>query len=214
MKPVDKLRSQNQDRALTFVGVDEDFGDGSEEMLERPRSVGRPLKGQEVCIMDDDANVLAADQTGLIYVRNAQTMSGYLKNEEATEATMRDDWMTVEDLGYVDEEGYLYVVGRQRDMVISGGVNIYPAEIEEVIAHHQAVNEVAVIGVEDEQWGEALAAIVVLDGKTDAEHLEAYAREHLSDYKVPRRWHVVDSLPRNPTGKVLKHKLAKRYEAS
>ena len=182
-----------------------------QEMLDRPRSVGRPLSGHQIRIMDEDGEVLVTGQTGLIYVQNAQTMSGYLKNEEATDATLRDGWMTVDDLGYLDDEGYLYVVGRHRDMVISGGVNIYPAEIEEVLTHHEAVDEVAIIGVDDDQWGEALVAVVVLQSDISAEELEAYVGEHLSDYKVPRRWHFVDGLPRNPTGKVLKRKLVDQF---
>ncbi|MFU8804964.1 MAG: class I adenylate-forming enzyme family protein [Bradymonadaceae bacterium] len=185
-----------------------------QEMLERPRSVGRPLAGQELRIMDADGGVLDTGQTGLVYVRNAQTMQGYLRDEKATRATMRGGWMTVDDLGYLDKDGYLYIVGRARDLVISAGVNIYPAEVEEIIAQHDAVSEVAVIGIPDEAWGESLVAVVALRGAVDAGELEAHTREHLSGYKVPRRWIFVDTLPRNPTGKVLKRVLVEEYGES
>lgn len=182
-----------------------------QEMLDHPRSVGRPLPGQEVLILDEQGRPLPPKDTGLIYVRNAQTMAGYHKDEEATRATMCKGAMSVDDLGYLDEQGYLYVVGRARDLVISGGVNIYPAQIEEVIAQHEDVTDVAVIGVPDEVYGEALVAIVCTSKELDPAELKAHTRNHLPGYKVPRRWHFVDALPRNPTGKVLKGQLVETY---
>ena len=180
-----------------------------EEMRARPGSVGRPLAGQEVRIVDDQGQALAAGEVGTIYVRNSHLMAGYLDNEQATEEIVREGWMTVEDLGYVDEEGYLYLAGRARDMVISGGVNIYPAEIENTLMGHPGIREVAVIGVDDERWGEALVAVVVRrpNSEVTKQELVAYAKERLSDYKVPRRWQWREELPRNPTGKVLKRQL-------
>ncbi len=185
-----------------------------QEMKERPGSVGRPLAGQEVRILDEDGQEMDTGEVGTIYVRNHHLMGGYLKNEEATEEIRRGGWMTVDDLGYVDEEGYLYLAGRVRDMVISGGVNIYPAEIENVLMEHPAVREIAVIGVDDEAWGEALVAVVVVEEGEgiDEQGLVDYAKERLTDYKVPRRWERVEELPRNPTGKVLKRELRERFE--
>ena len=141
-----------------------------------------------------------------------QAMQEYLNNQKATDATRRGQWITVDDLGYLDEDGYLYLAGRSRDMVISGGVNIYPAEIEEVLAAHPALREVAVIGVPDPEWGERLVAVVVCAQPVDDDELEQFARQHLTGYKVPRCWERVDELPRNPTGKVLKRQLVDTFK--
>lgn len=184
-----------------------------EEMLERPGSVGRPIAGQQVRIVDDDGRDVGTNEKGKIYVRNDHIMAGYLDNPEATDEIVDDGWMTVDDLGYLDEDGYLYISGRARDMVISGGVNIYPAEIESVLEGHEGIREAAVIGVPDEEFGESLQAFVAVDGDVDEASVEEYAREHLSGYKVPRKWHFVDQLPRNPTGKILKRDLEPQLEA-
>jgi fatty-acyl-CoA synthase len=183
-----------------------------EEMLARPGTVGRALAGQEIAIFDPDGRALPPGQTGLIYVRNEQTMSGYLNDREASAATRRGEWMTVEDLGYLDRDGYLFLAGRARDMVKSGGVNIYPVEIEEVLARHPSVKDVAVIGVPDEEWGELLVAVVVARGAHfDAAEVEQWARKDLAGVKIPRRWELVDEIPRNPTGKVPKNELRARF---
>jgi long-chain acyl-CoA synthetase len=181
------------------------------EMLARPGSVGRPLPGQAVAILDRSGRELPVGETGLVYVRNEQTMSGYLGDAKATDETRRGAWITVEDLGRVDRDGYLYISGRERDMVKSGGVNLYPVEIEEVIGQHPNVRDVAVIGLPDPEWGERLAAVVVPRGDLDPPDVEAFARERLASVKVPKEWHVVDELPRNPTGKTLKRELRERY---
>ncbi|CAN5906966.1 long-chain-fatty-acid--CoA ligase FadD2 [soil metagenome] len=181
------------------------------EMLARTGSVGRPLPGQAVAIFDRQGRELPLGETGLVYVRNEQTMSGYLGDAAATEETRRGPWVTVEDLGRVDADGYLYISGRERDMVKSGGVNLYPVEIEEVIARHPSVRDVAVIGLPDPEWGERLAAVVVPRGELDPSDVERFARTLLSSVKVPKEWHVVDEIPRNPTGKTLKRELRARY---
>ncbi len=182
-----------------------------EEMLEKPGSVGRPIAGQRIRIVDEDNNRLGPNEPGVIYVHNEHIMEGYLGDRGATEEIMDGQWMTVDDLGYLDEEGYLFLAGRARDMVISGGVNIYPAEIENVLQGHDAIVDVAVFGVDDEEWGEALVAVVAAGREVEEEELEAYAGEHLSSYKVPRRWYFIDEIPRNPTGKILKRTLEERY---
>ena len=180
-----------------------------DEMLARPASVGRAVAGQELGIFSEDGARLPAGEVGLVHVRNQQTMDGYLGNKEATDATRHGAWVGVEDLGRLDEDGYLYVEGRARDMIISGGVNIYPVEIEEVLAKHPRIVEVAVVGVPDDDFGERLIGCVVTD---DGEELEAtalvdFARAHLASFKVPKQWTYFDVLPRNPTGKVLKRQL-------
>jgi fatty-acyl-CoA synthase len=182
-----------------------------EEMQARPGTVGRALAGQQIAILDAAGKPVGTDETGLIYVRNQQTMSGYLHDADATEKSRRGAWVTVEDLGRLDGDGYLWVSGRERDMVKSGGVNLYPVEIEEVLARHPAVHEVAVIGVPDPEWGEKLVAVVVPRGDFDPMDAERFAREWLASVKVPRRWEIVDELPRNATGKVLKKDLRAKY---
>ncbi|MBI5494022.1 MAG: acyl--CoA ligase [Deltaproteobacteria bacterium] len=183
------------------------------DMLRKPGSVGTVMAGQQVKIMDRDGQELPPGDVGLIYVRNAQTMGGYLHDDEATQASMRDGWMTVEDLGRMDSEGFLFLAGRDRDMVKSGGVNIYPVEIEEVLSRHPAVSEAAVIGIPDPEWGEKLLALVVPRHRAgfDVADVEKFARAELAGFKVPKRWEIVDDLPRNNTGKIVKKELRARY---
>ena len=185
------------------------------EMLSKPTSVGRPLPGQEIRILDADGRALPTGTPGIIYVRNEQTMEGYLNNAAASREGRRGPWVTVEDMGVLDEDGYLTLSGRARDMVISGGVNIYPVEIEEVLAKHPHVREVAVIGVPDPDWGEALVAVVVPEGeRIDTDDLALFARARLASFKVPRRYELMEALPRNPTGKVLKGVLRDRFRGA
>jgi len=182
------------------------------EMIARPTTVGRPIAGQQVRILDREGNEVRTGETGMIYVRNEQTMVGYLDDPKATRETRRGEWVTVDDLGRLDEDGYLYLSGRARDMVKSGGVNVYPAEVEEALMKHPAVREAAVIGVPDPEWGERLVAVVAMrDASVGVEALEPWIKERLSGPKVPRRWELVTELPRNATGKVLKTDLRARY---
>ena len=184
-----------------------------EEMAERPGSVGRPLAGQEVRILDEDGADVPRGGVGKIYVRNQHAMSGYLHDRLASEEIRLGDWVTVDDLGYLDEDDYLYLAGRARDMVITGGVNVYPVEIENVLVQHPSVADAAVVGVLDEEWGERLVAVVVAEdgADVDEEALQEHAREHLASFKVPKQWEQMDEIPRNPTGKILKNELEKRF---
>jgi fatty-acyl-CoA synthase len=182
------------------------------EMMRREGSVGRPIAGQEVRIVGPDGRDQPVGEVGKLYVRNDQVMSGYLENPDATDkAMLPGGWMTVDDLARVDADGYVYLAGRDRDMVISGGVNLYPVEIEEVLARGPGVREVAVIGLPDDEWGERLAACVVWNEEPKRDELEAFARSELANFKVPREWFALDELPRNPTGKVLKRDLRERF---
>jgi acyl-CoA synthetase (AMP-forming)/AMP-acid ligase II len=181
------------------------------EMLERPGSLGRAIVGQEIAIMDEEGRRLPPGEIGRVYTRSAQVMSGYLRDDEATERTRRGPWLTVDDLGFLDEDGYLFLTGRDRDMVITGGVNVYPVEVENALAHHPDVRELAVIGIPDDQWGECLTAVYVGDVTIDPEAARTWASKRLSAYKIPRRWERVDELPRNPTGKILKRDLVQRF---
>jgi fatty-acyl-CoA synthase len=185
------------------------------EMLTHPGSVGRPIAGQELAILDDQGVRVRTGEVGRVFTRSGQLMVGYLRDAAAAgDETASGQWLTVDDLGKVDEDGYLWITGRARDMVISGGVNIYPVEIENVLSKHPEIADVAVIGVPDAEWGERLVAIVVPRAGFAAEAVEAWARERLTPYKIPRRWETLAELPRNPTGKVLKRELVERYSAS
>jgi len=140
-------------------------------------------------------------------------MKGYWNLPEATQRTIRGGWLYTGDAGYKDEGGYLYIYDRVKDMIVSGGENIYPAEIESAIFGHPAVADVAVIGVPDPQWGEAVKAIVVKKPGADVtvKELIDYARERIAGYKVPRTVDFAETLPRNPSGKILKRELRKPY---
>lgn len=182
-----------------------------DEMLARPGSVGRALSGQQLRILDENDRQVPPRTPGVIAVRNAQTMVGYARDPGATREAQRGGWWTVKDLGWLDEDGYLYLSGRAADMVKTGGVNVYPAEIERVIGQDPAVREVAVVGVPDREWGERLVAVVVPRGPFDPATVAARTRARLSAAKVPREWHLVDALPRNANGKVLKTELRARF---
>ena len=186
-----------------------------DEMQAHPGTVGRPLAGQRVSILDRGGEPMPLGDVGRIYVANDQTMLGYLHDAPASDETRRGPLVTVEDLGRLDGDGYLYLAGRARDMVKSGGVNLYPAEIEEVLARNPDVREVSVIGTPDATWGEKLVAVVVPRARPfDVATAEERARVHLTSFKVPRRWEIVDELPRNAIGKVLKADLRARYTDS
>jgi fatty-acyl-CoA synthase len=178
----------------------------------RPGTVGRLLFENEVKICDEAGRELPPGEIGELWVRNATMITGYHRDESATSDSTREGFFSVGDLARMDRDGYLYMESRKHDMVISGGVNIYPREIEAVLDEHPAVREAAVIGVPDPEWGESLAAFVVRQpGQTlTAEEVVGHCREHLADYKRPRQVVFVDELPRNPTGKVLKRVLRER----
>ncbi len=185
------------------------------EMITHPGSLGRPLAGQEIGIFDDAGRLLPPGEVGRVYTRSAQLMLGYHRDRAATDEGRRGEWLTVDDLGYLDRDGHLHLTGRARDMVISGGVNLYPVEIEDVLAKHPDIADVAVIGVPDAEWGERLVAVVVAGpGGLDAEEVRQWARDHLAPAKIPRQFEQIDVLPRNPTGKVIKRDLEARYGGS
>ena len=182
-----------------------------EDLAAVPGTIGRPLHGVAVRLLDEEGRDVAPGQVGELFTRNPMLVEGYHADDEATRASMRDGYFSVGDLATVDAEGRYSIVGRRRDMVISGGVNIYPAEVEDVIEAHPDVAQVAVIGVADEEWGERLRAFVVLRpnaaAETDAAALRAWCRARLAGAKTPREWVFVEALPSNPTGKILKREL-------
>jgi acyl-CoA synthetase (AMP-forming)/AMP-acid ligase II len=147
-----------------------------------------------------------------LWFRTPQLMKGYLNRPDATaEAITEDGWFRTGDIGHVDDDGYIYVEDRLKDMIISGGENIYSIEVERVLSEHPAVADVAVIGVPDEKWGEAVKAVVTLESEATEQELTAWCSERLAGYKCPKTVDITDALPRNPTGKVLKKELRKPY---
>ncbi|MCB0996071.1 MAG: AMP-binding protein, partial [Acidimicrobiales bacterium] len=150
---------------------------------------------------------------GEIVAAGPQVMSGYWNAPDPSAATLRGGWLHTGDVGYVDEEGYVYLVDRKKDMIVTGGSNVYSVEVEKAVEDHPSVREVAVIGVPDERWGETVMAVVVVhEGSSlDLDELDAFCRSRLGGYKIPRRLEVVEELPRNPSGKVLKHELRRSW---
>ncbi|WP_326554371.1 class I adenylate-forming enzyme family protein [Micromonospora sp. NBC_01813] len=182
--------------------------------LDRAGSVGHPWFWNEVRLVDEDGVQVGPGEPGELYARSPLLLTGYLNDEEATRAGYdADGFFSVGDIAVRDEEGFISIVDRKKDMIIAGGVNIFPREIEEVIARHGPVDEVAVVGVPDEVYGERIAAFVVSrpGQQIDVSTLDGYVREHVARYKVPREWHVVDQLPRNPSGKILKRTIRDEY---
>ena len=178
------------------------------------RSVGKPLPGVEIKIIDSQGGEVAADSVGEIATRSAKNMRGYWNLPEATAATIDSEgWLRTGDVGYFDADGYLYIHDRVKDMIISGGENIYPAEVENAVYSHPKVADVAVIGVPDAKWGEAVkACVVVKSGETVSEaEVIAHARKHIAGYKCPKSVDFIAALPRNPSGKILRRELRAPY---
>lgn len=183
-----------------------------DDALRKLGSAGKPLFATEVRIEGDDGSVLPAGAPGEIAVRGPAVMAGYYHRPEETARVLRDGWLHTGDAGYLDDEGYLYVLDRREDLIISGGENIYPAEVEAVLASHPAVQEAGVAGLPDEQWGQRVAALVKLraGARVDPDELRTFCRERLAGYKVPALIRVVDALPRNAAGKLLRGALRER----
>jgi O-succinylbenzoic acid--CoA ligase len=179
-----------------------------EDALRKLGSAGKPLMPTEVRIENDGVEC-AAGEAGEIVIRGPTVTLGYENNLEATAQVLRDGGFHTGDIGYLDDEGYLYVLDRRDDLIISGGENVYPAEIEAALRAHPAVDEAAVIGVADERWGQAPLAYVVLraDVSITESDLRAFCAERLARYKIPARIEFVPSLPRNAAGKLLRRKL-------
>jgi len=209
--------------AFPRVGIHELYGSTEcsvvtdlrpEDSMRKAGSVGHPWFMNEVKLLDSGGQEVGSGVPGELFARSPILMKGYLHDEEATrEATTEDGFVTVGDVAVRDEEGFISIVDRKQDMIIAGGINIFPREIEEVVAKYADIDEVAVIGVPDEAYGERVAAFVVgrKGAGLDTPSLEAYVRASVASYKVPREWHFVDELPRNPGGKVLKRVIRADY---
>lgn len=182
------------------------------DQLRKKACVGQPIWGTLVSVRDEAGNECGPDEVGELFSTSPYLFNGYWNRPEETAEAYQDGWVTVGDLVRRDDEGHIYIVDRKKDMVISGGVNIYPREIEEVLIAHPDIVDVAVIGVPDEKWGESLKAYVVLEreGTADTEAMIEFCGSRISRMKTPRNIEVIDAIPRNPTGKVLKTELRKR----
>lgn len=188
---------------VTYLPPEDHDANGNRRM----QSAGIHLPGIEIQIMDDESNVLAPGEIGEVCIKGPGMMAGYWNLPEASAQTIREDgWLRSGDAGYIDEDGYLFICDRVKDMIVSGAENIYPAEVESAIFAHPAVEDVAVIGVPSNRWGEEVRAIVVLKtgASATAEEIIDFARTNIAAYKTPKSVDFVDELPRNPSGKVLK----------
>jgi long-chain acyl-CoA synthetase len=176
----------------------------------KPGSIGTPIAGVEFKLVDEAGEAVAAGAIGEILIRGHNVMKGYWERPEATAESIRDGWFATGDMARIDDDGYYFIVDRKKDLIIRGGYNVYPREVEEVLYEHPAVREAAVIGVPDKEWGEEVGAAVALkDGEAvEAEELQAFVKEQVAGYKYPRRIWFVDELPKGPTGKILKREIS------
>jgi acyl-CoA synthetase (AMP-forming)/AMP-acid ligase II len=204
---------------ITTLSPEDHIIEGTEEEKEKKlrrltSSIGRPMSDIEMKIVGEEGNDLPPGEVGEIIARGPRVMSGYWKDAEKTaKALTKDGWLRTSDMGYMDEEGYFYLAARADDLIIRGGENISPEEVENVLYSHPAVEEAAVIGVPDPEWGQQPRAVVVLKkgNKATPDELIEYCRERLSSFKRPRSVVFIDELPRTSTGKVLKRVLREQY---
>jgi len=186
---------------------------GDVPRMTRLAAAGIQRTDVEVRVVDNDDKELPSNEMGEIVTRSDVVMNGYWRNSAATVDTLRNGWLHTGDVGYIDEDGYLYLMDRSKDMIISGGENIYPREIEEVIVQHPAIREVAVIGVPDSKWGEAIKAIVslVAGRSVSEEELISFCKANIASYKKPKSIDFMSELPKNNYGKILKRELRTKY---
>ena len=188
---------------------------GPQEMRQRPASVGRTVTSNEMIIINEKGNVMPDGERGILYVYNPILMEGYYKNEAATKETMHGKYMTVGDVAIRDGDGYYYIVDRVKDMIIRGGVNIYPAEIEKVLVAMDGIRDAAVVGRSDSEFGETVAAFIVpeKDGTVTEESIQEYCDRQMANYKIPETMVFLEEIPRTATGKVLKRDLRNRLRS-
>lgn len=205
-------------KELTGVEINEGYGlsetaptltTNAAGAVNKPGSVGPPIPGVEIRIVDDNDQDVAPGEVGEIIARGPNIFKGYWRREEETAETMKGGWFHTGDMGRVDEDGYYYIVDRKKDMIVVSGYNVYPIELENVIMRHPKVVDCAVIGVPDDYQGEAVKACIVLKPgeEMSADELKTYCRDHLAAFKLPKHVSFRDSLPKNPTGKILKRVL-------
>ncbi|MEQ9447132.1 MAG: class I adenylate-forming enzyme family protein [Rhodospirillaceae bacterium] len=220
------LQQSSKERIVEYFGSDKLFECyGSTEagivsnlrpadQLRKQKCVGHPFFSTSVKLLDEDRNEVKNGEVGELFATGPSLFNGYWNRAEETTAAFYGDWVTVGDMAVKDDEGYIYIVDRKKDMVISGGVNVYPREIEEVISELSGVTEVAVVGVEDAQWGEKLVAHIVLRNGANltAPEIKKHCSQSLAGFKIPKEVMFETELPRNPAGKVLKRELKNRIK--
>ncbi len=199
---------------ITYLPHRDHLPDGGHDQRKRLASVGIPRTDVEVAVVDGDDQELPPGKTGEIVTRSDMVMKGYWREPEATADTLKNGWLHTGDVGYFDEHGYLFLMERSKDMIISGGENIYPREIEELLIRHPAVREVAVIGVPDSEWGEAVKAVVstVPGSRVTEQELIDFCRENIASFKKPRSVDFVDEIPKNNYGKIVKRLLREKHQ--
>src|SRR4051794_19432935 len=182
----------------------------------KPGSIGTPIEGVEMKVVDDEDKDVAPGEVGEIVIRGHNVMKGYWNRADATEEVMQGGWFHTGDMAKLDEDGYFFIVDRKKEMIIRGGYNVYPREIEEVLYEHPAVSEAAVIGVPDESLGEEVGAAIVLRSgqEAEADEIRAFVKERVAAYKYPRRIWFAEELPKGPTGKILKREIKAPSEVS
>jgi len=175
----------------------------------KPGSIGIPIEGTEMKIVDEAGDPLETGEVGEILIKGPNVMKGYWRRPDATAEAIKDGWLHSGDMGRTDEDGYFYVVDRKKDLIIRGGYNVFPREVEEVLYEHPDVLEAAVVGIPDPIHGEEIGAAVVLRSGADAsaDELQGYVKSQLAAYKYPRRIWFLDELPKGPTGKILKREI-------
>jgi long-chain acyl-CoA synthetase len=175
----------------------------------KPGSIGTPIDGVEMKVVDDNGEEVPTGEIGEILIKGHNVMKGYLNQPEATAEAIKDGWFATGDMAKVDEDGYFFIVDRKKELIIRGGYNVYPREVEEVLYEHPAVREVAVVGVPHAELGEEVGAAIALKEGADAdpEEIKAFVKEHVAAYKYPRQVWLVDDLPKGPTGKILKREI-------
>ncbi|HEY4243669.1 MAG TPA: long-chain fatty acid--CoA ligase [Kofleriaceae bacterium] len=196
---------------ITTMAPAEHFRADGSIARERLASCGRPSPLTTVAILGDDGAVLPAGQRGEIVVRGPLVMAGYYQDEAATREASRFGWHHTGDIGYLDDDGYLFIVDRLKDMIISGGFNVYSAEVEQALMQHAAVQDCAVIGLPDEKWGERVVAVVQLRGEATADELIAFVKARIGSVKAPKQLEIWPDLPRSKVGKVLKSEIKQRF---
>jgi long-chain acyl-CoA synthetase len=213
--PVELLRGFEEAfgcKVLEGYGLSESSPVASFNHPDRERkagSIGTPIEGVEMKVVDEDGQDVPQGDVGEIVIRGHNVMKGYWNKPEATEETLKDGWLHTGDMANIDTDGYFFIVDRKKDMIIRGGYNVYPREIEEILYEHPAVREAAVLGVPHDEYGEEVGAAVALkDGEKVSESaLRDYVKEHVAAYKYPRQIWFVDELPKGPTGKILKREI-------
>ena len=213
--PVEVLRGFDEAfgaKVLEGYGLSETTGMGSFNLPDRerkPGSIGVPIGGTEFRLVDDDGADVAAGEPGEIVMRGPFVMQGYWNREDATRDTIRDGWFHTGDMATVDDDGFYFIVDRKKELIIRGGYNVYPREIEEVLYEHPAVREAAVVGMPHDELGEEVAAAIALKAgaEASADEIRQFAKERVAAYKYPRRVWFVEELPKGPTGKVLKREI-------